>query len=398
MKMLVLNGHGIDMRVDNAKLHVREGRFSASEEPREFVFSPQRIDIDSIVIYGRTGTMTLDGIRWLMKHGVPVTILNWDGTLLTSMLPPVRSATKTKFDQYHAFEDTGKRITIAKKFIEAKIERQKMVLDYLHQRYPEVQNNISEESKGLKSAKTIREIMGAEGAVAHLYWDELGKIIPEKYEFETRNSKYKTRPLGAGDQVNCMFNFGYSLLEAECLRNINSVGLDSHVGFLHEMQTGKDSLAYDLQELFRFVVDLAIIHLIETDAMEKKDFIRTESYSLRLRPTGARKVSDEVNAWFNKTVEYQGKECMWSYVMLLKTRELAQYLTGKKRTLDFKSPEFSMDRQDSDEMRNKILDLSYKDWKDMGFSKGTLHYLKQNAKSGKPFTMNSHVRERIQSW
>ncbi len=228
-----------------------------------------------------------------------------------------------------------------------------------------------------------------------MYWHELGKVIPKKYEFESHNSQFRTRPIGAGDQVNCMFNFGYSLLEAECLKNINSVGLDSHVDFLHEMQSGKDSLAYDLQELFRFVVDLAILNLIETDAMEKKDFVRTESYSLRLQPTGARKISDEVNASFNKTTEYQGKECMLSYVMLLKTRELAQYLTGKKRTLDFKSPEFSLDRQDSDEMRKKILDISYKDWKEMGFSKGTLYYLKQNAKSGTPFKMNAHVRERI---
>ncbi|OPY19623.1 MAG: hypothetical protein A4E23_01166 [Methanomethylovorans sp. PtaU1.Bin073] len=30
----------------------------------------------------------------------------------------------------------------------------------------------------------------------------------------------------------------------------------------------------------------------------------------------------------------------------------------------------------------------------MGFSKGTLHYLEQNAKGDKPFTLNAHVRER----
>jgi CRISPR-associated protein Cas1 len=37
-------------------------------------------------------------------------------------------------------------------------------------------------------------------------------------------------------------------------------------------------------------------------------------------------VTEEVNAWFNKTVEYQGKELMWGYVMMLKIRELAHYL------------------------------------------------------------------------
>jgi CRISPR-associated protein Cas1 len=34
--------------------------------------------------------------------------------------------------------------------------------------------------------------------------------------------------------------------------------------------------------------------------------------------------------------------------------------------------------------------------KKMGFSKGTLHYMKQNAKSNKLFTLNTHVRERLE--
>jgi hypothetical protein len=46
----------------------------------------------------------------------------------------------------------------------------------------------------------------------------------------------------------------------------------------------KNSLAYDLQEPFRFLIDLAILNLIETNAMHKRDFLRTENYSLRLRP------------------------------------------------------------------------------------------------------------------
>ncbi len=49
-------------------------------------------------------------------------------------------------------------------------------------------------------------------------------------------------------------------------------------------------------------------------------------------------------------------------------------------------------------MRQKILSISYTEWKEMGFSKGTLHYLKQNAASEKPFTLNKHVRERLAEW
>ncbi len=46
--------------------------------------------------------------------------------------------------------------------------------------------------------------------------------------------------------------------------------------------------------------------------MDKKDFIRTENYSLRLRPSGARKVTAEFNSVINGKVEYRKKNSSWS--------------------------------------------------------------------------------------
>lgn len=239
--------------------------------------------------------------------------------------------------------------------------------------------------------------MGVEGGVAWKYWNEFAKAVPEKYDFESRIDSSR-RATGAGDMVNAMLNYGYALLEAEGLRAINAVGLDPHVGFLHEMTTSKNSLAYDLQEPYRFLVDFAVISLIESERMENKDFIRTESYSLRLRPSGAKKLTEEINLWFNKRVSHQGNMTMWSYIMFLKTRELAQYLVGKRQETDFVDPQYETKRQDSSDIRQKILSISYSDWKKLGFSKGTLHYMKQNAKADKSFTLNAHVRERLEQW
>lgn len=36
MKMLLLDGHGIDMRVNSAKLHIKNGRTILTEEPEEY--------------------------------------------------------------------------------------------------------------------------------------------------------------------------------------------------------------------------------------------------------------------------------------------------------------------------------------------------------------------------
>ena len=222
MKFMLLNGHGIRMNIDGALCPGRE--VLHKEEPVSYVFAP-KIDVDSIAIYGQSGTISIPAIRWLVKQGIQVTVLNWDGKLLTTMLPPESVQVKTKFDQYRAYENTALRIQIARKLIEAKFERTRLVLDYLGQRYPNIGTDIERDASKLSDTNTIREVMGVEGAVAQLYWSEFQKIIPDKYEFDGRNIGKTGRPMGAVDTVNCMLNYGYSLLEAECLRAINSTGL-----------------------------------------------------------------------------------------------------------------------------------------------------------------------------
>ena len=77
----------------------------------------------------------------------------------------------------------------------------------------------------------------------------------------------------------------------------------------------------------------------------------------------------------NEKVVYKKQSVMWSYALLLKTRELAQYLIGKRKKLDFSKPAYNVERQDSDYIRQKILSRSYSEWKKRGFSKDTIHYL-----------------------
>jgi len=89
--------------------------------------------------------------------------------------------------------------------------------------------------------------------------------------------------------------------------------------------------------------------------MEGKDFIRTENHNPGLKLTGARKVVNEFSNMLNKKVSYRGKESIWSYVIFLKVRELAHNLTSKKEKLDFVKPEYEIEKIDSYDMRQKIL-------------------------------------------
>ena len=130
--------------------------------------------------------------------------------------------------------------------------------------------------------------------------------------------------------------------------------------------------------------------------MDKRDFIRTENYNLRLRPSGAKKLIAEIMTQFNKKVQYRNMEYTWSYLLMTQTRELAHYLIGKTGKLDFSQPFLELDRNDTQEMREKIKNISYYRWKKMGFSKGTLHHMKKNANSDKPFKIYKEVQKRLE--
>lgn len=57
--------------------------------------------------------------------------MDWNGKLLTTMLPSESTNVKTKFAQYNAFENKKARVYLAKKLIEAKISKSETVLDDL---------------------------------------------------------------------------------------------------------------------------------------------------------------------------------------------------------------------------------------------------------------------------
>jgi CRISP-associated protein Cas1 len=118
-------------------------------------------------------------------------------------------------------------------------------------------------------------------------------------------------------------------------------------------------------------------------------------YIIRLRPSGVKKLVDELDKAFTQSVKYNGKNNQWNQIIQLKAQELSNYLVNKLKKIDFHLPEPSLERVDNREIRDKILNLSYSEWEKMGYSKGNLHYMKQNAKANKPFALNQHIRDRL---
>lgn len=326
---LILNGYGIKITVDNGRLVVKNGNRSSEEKPESYYLQPNQKKITSILIYGQTGYVSLEAFKWISLQNIQLNIFNWDGSLLSSVNQEKENNGKRKIAQYKAYIDEKRRLGIAKSLIKAKITNSIKILDSLP--LPVIEPHlIVPYLNEVDNAKDIPELMGYEATAAKIYWKEFMKAIPEKWGFVERTGRE------ASDYTNAMLNYGYALLEAECLRVINTAGLDPCIGFLHEMRNEKRSLAYDLQEIFRGEIDVVVYRLLSKGfRVPKRDFLRMNNYSLRLREGGTDKLSKAYETRMGERIEYEGKLIPRRKVIERKGFELAEYVEGRRKDIKF---------------------------------------------------------------
>lgn len=459
MKPLLLSGFGISLRVDKRRLIV-ENKLKGETT----IFHPHQMDYDSIVVDGHTGMVTFEAVRWLMKHDVNLTLLNWNGELLGTVLPKGPKSGRLKIRQYQAYLDGTTRLQIARQIVRTKIIHSINLLSELSKYYSEINsasiNNILEkEGKSLLekenefpelnnefnnsgklnfgqlnnnknnqarnerqnrentgksisrnkgnsqieysqkySEKEIKlllnKLMNFEGRIATIYWDNLSrifrKIYPE-FNFVNRKNKSYSWNMNASDEINALLNYGYSILESEIRKIVNTVGLDSTIGYLHEIDASKTPLIYDLQELFRWMIDLSVIQLLEEKKLRKSDFIVTENYHIRLKENTAKMLLEKISLNFNKKVDYGGRNASYQTILFYVVQQLANYLLGKEKEPRFEASLMKIDRNDHLVLREKISDMSPDERKALRINKSTLWYQKRNLASGKRIKIYAKV-------
>jgi len=398
---LHLSGWGVKIRVRNMRarsdLEITDGR---EDEKREsaYRFRPRRFPYSSIIIDGHSGYVSLQAFHWLSRNKVPIFILDYDGSMISSILPPSPVKADLRAAQIKASEDARKKFSIANAIVRAKVARSLQVLDWLAQRYDiEKQVRLTKgEALRLGRARSVVDLRTVEGRVALRYWQAYASVIPECFDFHGRMTT--SHQNNASDPVNLALNYAYGVLEGECRAAINTVGLEPSVGFLHETsgyQT-KQSLVYDLQEPFRWIADVAVMEAFESGVLDLPDFYFTgDDYRYRFEPEAKERFLDLLRERFNSTVSYKGRGLKWDTVIEQKTVELGRYLVGPTGRLDFSEPSPGLERTDDLELRRRILGLSQREAEKLGIGRSTLHYLRKNAIASKRLRVYKAVIERM---
>ena len=126
-----------------------------------------------------------------------------------------------------------------------------------------------------------------------------------------------------------MLSFAYSLLAHDCASALESVGLDSYVGFLHTDRPGRTSLALDLMEELRpCMADRFVLTMINNRMMELSDFSFAESGAVLLTEEGRKKF---LKYWQEKkkdvlTHPYLNEKLPWGMIPYVQALLLARYL------------------------------------------------------------------------
>ena len=95
----------------------------------------------------------------------------------------------------------------------------------------------------------VGQLRGIEGAAAAGFFQGYTQLFAPTLTFSGRNR----RP--PRDPVNAALSLGYTLLHAEAVHAAHTAGLDPMIGFFHELDFGRASLASDLIEPLRPQVD-----------------------------------------------------------------------------------------------------------------------------------------------
>jgi len=122
--------------------------------------------------------------------------------------------------------------------------------------------------------ESVAALRGLEGAGAAAYFDGLGDLVPERLHFQRRNR----RP--PRDPMNAVLSLGYTLLHAEATLALYGAGFDPFIGFYHAVDFGRESLACDLVEPLRTVVDAHALALFRSERLRGEDFSLAEGACL----------------------------------------------------------------------------------------------------------------------
>lgn len=271
------------------------------------------------------------------QRGISLSFCTPRGKFLARVTGEANGNVLLRRTQYRAADDPIQSCNIARSMVFGKIHNARWSIERTRRdhglrvddrRLGEVSGQLKALLPQLLGETDLERLRGLEGAGATAYFGVFDQLIlgdRSLFRFGTRSRR---PPL---DPVNALLSFAYSLLSHDCAWALESVGLDSYVGFLHRDRPGRSSLALDLMEEFRpCMADRFVLTCINNRIFQESDFICRENGGVLLSEGGRRTFLQRWQARKKDSLTHPflGEKVPWGLVPYIRALLLARYLRG----------------------------------------------------------------------
>jgi len=149
--------------------------------------------------------------------------------------------------------------------------------------------------------------------------------------------------------------------------------------------------------LFRWLIDVSVIQLLEEKKIKKSDFIIIENYHTRLGEGVAKLFIEKINSNFNSRSNYKnGKNYSYQIILQDNLQQLSNFIVEKNKKIKFILPKINLNRNDNLELRERILNMTNDERRTLGINKSTLWHIKKNLSEGKTSKIYEKILLKIQ--
>ena len=275
-----LKGYGCAVNLKGNEVTLKNGLSPFSDSREIETFYVTKIPYEKIIMSGN-GYVSTNAIRLLTAKNIQLLITDTYGNPISFMSHIMNSNTATKYrmGQYDTFRDESKKIQLQKKVSIDKIDAQLRLLKRIDAD-PVTIRKLSKYRSSIESKTTTRELLTLESRVGHIYFNEYTRHFHADYEFVSRHGMgLRMTNQNAGDIVNSLLNYGFTVLAGEITKFVNSLGLDAYFGFYHKNHTSFQALVYDLIEPFRPLVEYAVFKFCQRNQKKypkKREYAHTK--------------------------------------------------------------------------------------------------------------------------
>ena len=222
-------------------------------------------------------------IKEAQKYGISLFFLKQNLETYASINAQAEGNYLLRKKQYDLSE--AEELSIAKKIVKNKAENQQSLL----QAGSDASEKIHRAIVNIDTATTSQELLGIEGNITKVFFSEY---------FESIGWMRRT-PRARQDIPNFLMDMGYTYLFHFIDSLLRLYGLDTYKGVYHKLFFQRRSLACDIEEPFRCIIDKQIMKSFNLKQINKKDFtFRNGQYSLSFDK------SKKYNAFFSEAIGF----------------------------------------------------------------------------------------------